>query len=914
MSKSSPSVDGTQHGRALSALNEIGPTLYALEDPTDILKRIVHRARDILGAEIVDLYEYHQTRNQFTLPPVLVGDRRDPHVPKLQIYEDDVVYKVVKAGEPQYFPDAQNDQTLTAKFEVPRADAPDNRFVIREGVRSSVSLPLLAGTETVGVMFVNYRNPQAFEREQKDLIESFSHLAAIAIYNSRLWKRQASQLLSLKVIIDSIGSENPLPAILQEAVSLIAANHGSISRLTEDGTYLQFQARWDNGQLLQEGENSPLQPLSRGITGHVVRTGELFRCGDVSQVEFYASRYPSTRSEMAIPLRNAFEGVIGVLNLESDYPDFFTEEHEKLCVSFAKAASAAIQQSDLIENVQSLHALTELHNINDLLERILKNLIKIMGANTAASVNLYDREHDNFYSFYGIGPNREFEEKYLLIPPRREGTGRHVLTTGEPLYYEDIHNIPFGSPPIRSEAWNQDIRSFAVLPLKYQDELLGTLFIHKFGEQAHFTDEGRRLLQTYTAQTALAIHNNRRRVEVEPLKDILNATVTQGREVILKLIVEKAVHIMASDYASIWLADRKSGDLHQAALFVKPGEEPYINSGHNWIRKNQASVNMNVFTTGQAVVISDVSEKETNNQYNRIYQKAKSEIAVPLVFQNTIIGTLNTESQYLGAFSELDMPTFRVFADIAATAIQVSQTLEELSNANRQLEAQREELKHQRDDLRKRTDDLFQMNFRLKRKTDSFEVLTEIGQELTANVNLDEQEILSIIHKQASKIMDTNNMFIALYDPQIDQVRFALASLDGVPVDVEHAERWQPRKSGRGRTEWIIRNREPILNYTEDDSKNWYRQPDAEEYIGETFASFLGVPIMCGDDVLGVIATYHRTEEYKYDPDDLKILMLMGRQAAIALQNSRLVRQLDRRITELDKIRELGEELGRTIS
>ncbi len=286
---------------------------------------------------------------------------------------------------------------------------------------------------------------------------------------------------------------------------------------------------------------------------------------------------------------------------------------------------------------------------------------------------------------------------------------------------------------------------------------------------------------------------------------------------------------------------------------------------------------------------------------------------MPLVFQNRIIGTLNTESQYLGAFSELDLPTFRVFADIAATAIQVSQTLEDLSSANRQLEAQREELEKQRDDLRKRTDDLFQMNYRLKRKTTSFEVLTEIGQELTANVNLDEKEILSIIHKQASRIMDTNNMFIALYDPQFDRVSFALASLDGVPVDVENEERWQPRMGGRGRTEWIVRHKEPILNYTEEDAKNWYRQPDAKEYIGETFASFLGVPIMCGDDVLGVIATYHRTEEYKYDPDDLKILMLMGRQAAIALQNSRLVQQLDRRITELDKIRELGEELGRAV-
>ena len=145
---------------------------------------------------------------------MLVGNRRNPYVPKYKIFGDDVIFKVVKAGEPQYFPDAQNAELLTEKFGVPRHDAPDNRFVIREGVHSCVSLPLQAGTETVGVMFINYRTAQEFGTEQKDLIESFSNLAAIAIHNSRLWKLQNNQLAALKEIIDVIGAENPLEPIL----------------------------------------------------------------------------------------------------------------------------------------------------------------------------------------------------------------------------------------------------------------------------------------------------------------------------------------------------------------------------------------------------------------------------------------------------------------------------------------------------------------------------------------------------------------------------------------------------------------------------------------------------------------------------------------------------------------------------
>lgn len=902
MIKSKPK--DTQLSRALSVLNKLGQIVTAIEDPQDVLEQIAKDAKDVLDADIVDLYEYHQARDEFVIPPVLIGERRNPYVPKYKIFEDDVVYKVVKSGKPQYFKDAQEAGLLTTKFEVQRPDTPDNRFVIRESVLSSVLLPLQAGGEIVGAMFVNYRTSQKFEDEQRDLIESFSNLAAIAIQNSRLWSTQNEQLASLKEIIDVIGTkEDPLSIIMNKTAELFSVNNGSISRLTGDGQYLQHKVRWIEGRLENEIEEEPL-PIKSGITGYVVREGKSFRTGDVSKISFYDPWYKSTKSELAIPLKNVFGGIIGVLNLESDLIDFFTKEDENLGESFANAASAAIQQSDLIENIQSLHALTELHNINELLDRILKNLNTMMGENTASSVNLYDKENDNFYSYYGVGPNQEFEAKYLLIPPRKDGTGRYVLNTRKPLYYEDVNHIPEGFPKVRKEAWDQEIKSFAVLPLIYRNEILGALFIHKIGIQTKFTAAAMRILETYAAQTALAIHNTRQRIEIEPLKDILNATVTGNQEAILKIIVEKAVGIMASDYASIWLGDRETGDLVRQAIYVKPEEETYLNFGHTRMRKGQPSINMTVYNTRESIVVSDVTEKEAAGLYHRIYQKARSEIAVPLIYRNEIIGTLNTESQNLGAFSELDMATFRVFADVASSAIKVTQEREELEKAN-------ENMRKQTDEIRKRSEEVYHMNYRLERKNANFEALTQIAQELTSNVQRNERDILSIIHTQASQIMDTNNMYIALYDPRTDQVRFELASVNGMPVDIEKDGRWRPRSGGRGRTEWIIHHKEPILSYTRSDSENWYKQPDAEEYIGQIFASWLGVPIVFGDEVLGVIATYNTTEEYKYDPDDLKVLTLMGRQAAIALQNARLIRQLDRRIIELDNIRELGEDLSK---
>jgi GAF domain-containing protein len=916
MSKAKSKSEVSQISRALSVLNQIGQTLTAIENPTEVLHRIAQDAKEVLGADIVDLYEYDQARNQFSLPPVLVGERRDPFVPKDRIYDDDVVYKVVRSGQPEYFPDAQGATRLTGKFEVPRPDTPDNRFVVREGVLSSVALPLRAGNEAVGVMFVNFRSAQGFDAEQKALIESFSNLAAIAIYNSRLWNLQSNQLSSLKEIIDVIGAENPLPAILNQAVTLFAANHGSISRLTEDGQNLQFQARWKNGNLLTDLKNEELQPVQTGILGHVVRSREPFRCGDVHTVEFYKERFSTTISEMAIPLKNAFDGVVGVLNLESDYPEFFTEEHQKLCVSFANAASAAIQQSDLIENVRSLHALTEGHSLKELLDRMLKNLVRMLGANTAASVNLYDGKNDNFYSFAGVGPSPEFVEKFLLVPPRENGIGRFVLNSSQPLFYEDVKNINPGLPQVRDEAWDHQICSFAGLPLIYRDEILGTLFIHRMVSKMRFTEDAIRVLQTYATQTALAIHNAQRRVDIQPFTEILSATVSEPREKILNRIVQKTVDIMDSDYASIWLGDN-NGDLMRQAIYVRPEEQEFLDLTMERIPADRVTVNMNVFKTGKPQLESDVSTVESEGVYNRIYKKARSELAVPLIFRNERIGTLNTESQNLGAFSAMDMATLRLIADVATIAItvvdditeinaKVQQATAELSKSNAVLERKSSELIRSNRDLEKRTNDLSNINYRLKRRNASFEVLTQIGQQLTANVQ-DESKILAAIHQEASRVMDTDNMYIALYDPKQNLVSFGLAFIDGDPVQISS------RADGKGRTEWIIRNKQPLQLFTKDESDSWYEQPDAQEYLRETFTSWLGVPIMFGDEVLGVIATYHKTEEYKFDSDDKEVLSLMGRQAAIALQNARLIRQLDERIAELDRIRLLGEELSRKV-
>ena len=118
-------------------------------------------------------------------------------------------------------------------------------------------------------------------------------------------------------------------------------------------------------------------------------------------------------------------------------------------------------------------------------------------------------------------------------------------------------------------------------------------------------------------------------------------------------------------------------------------------------------------------------------------------------------------------------------------------------------------------------------------------------------------------------------------------------------VDLAKKEGWQPRKAGKGRTEEIIRTKKSIFIPTRQESEKWYAQPGHEEYVGYALPSWVGVPMMIGDKVLGVIATYHPTQEYVYDREDLTILQTMANQAAIALDNARLYGKTNLRLNAL---------------
>ncbi len=186
----------------------------------------------------------------------------------------------------------------------------------------------------------------------------------------------------------------------------------------------------------------------------------------------------------------------------------------------------------------------------------------------------------------------------------------------------------------------------------------------------------------------------------------------------------------------------------------------------------------------------------------------------------------------------------------------------------------------------------------LQRKDNTLQrqaALIELGKTLTSQIDVSEQDILNVIYQSVSSLMKTNTMYIALYDKQTRNVRFGLVYENGKPVDIQNTQKWQTREVNQGgRTEWIIREKKPLLLKTRQEFEKWYKEPGRRPHSGTTIEpSWLGVPMVVSGNVIGVIAVHHDTEEYAYNQTDQDFLLSIANQAAIALSNAQLYHRLN---------------------
>jgi len=320
------------------------------------------------------------------------------------------------------------------------------------------------------------------------------------------------------VIHSTLDPQEVLRLILRESARLTRASSGSVVLINPNGGMLEIQAATG---LPADALTLKLR-VGKGITGWVAQHGVAARVGDVQADPRYVKVREGIKSELAVPLTVAGE-VRGVLNLDSERPDAFTEEHQSLIEDLAVQASMVIHNTWLYEQIRLKARLFEtlasvgktinstLH-VNDALKVITKEACLLMDAKMC-SVLMLDagREWLDLRASYGAGPD------YLNKPPlsAAESLLGIVVRRKKPIQVLNVQTS--GRYQNLAIARKEGLVSLLSVPLLYGEQALGTLNVYT--EKPHnFSNEEIRILSALAELSAVAIEKARlyeRVVDVE---------------------------------------------------------------------------------------------------------------------------------------------------------------------------------------------------------------------------------------------------------------------------------------------------------------------------------------------------------------------------------------------------------------
>jgi len=774
--------------------------------------------------------------------------------------------QVAQSGQPLVVKDASTDPRLT------------RTVVQEEGLRSLASVPLSSKGKVLGTLFAMTRGYREFTDQDVQLLTSIGHQIGVAIENARLFnavQRRAEQLKVISKVSRHITSILAVDELLNQLVGLIqkTLNYDTVEIGLIEKDELVFKARAARNSAAPF-ERFRLKIGAQGVTGWVAATGEPLLVPDVSQDPRYIQLSDTvSRSELAVPIKTK-EKVIGVLNVQSEQLDAFDESDLAVLQSLAHQAAVAIENAQLYEAEQRRaeqfrviskvgRHITSILDVDELLVQMAK---LIQEAFSYYHVGIGLIEGDEVIYKVGAGllwDTSQFEFQPARLKVGQEGMTGWVAATGEPLLAPDVSQEPHYIAMLGSKT-----RSELTVPIKAKGEVIGVLDVQS-DRLNSFDESDVVVLQSLAYQAGIAIENARlfhdtaRQVrELRALTEasrIISSVLDQDQ--LLQSLYEQITRIAPTDFYLIALYDEAT---NVVSIEINVDEGVHYPKSHYALDKgllkliihNKQPLRFDSLTEEKHtldVEIVSVGSPKVNHGW----------LGVPMLYGDKVVGALVVGSYQRGAFDEGHQQTLTSVANQAAVALE-----------NARLFTERE------------------------RRLDEMAVLNEVGRAISSTLQLD--ELLDLIHHQVGRVMDATNLYIALYDRDEDWVLFPLY-VEGGQVR-RHS---RGRKAGQGLTEHVIRSRQPLLL---SDNMDGRMQELGIDVMGAPAKSWLGVPMIARDKVLGIIAVQSYTTENVYDEQHLNLLPTIAAQAAIALENARLYEQA-RQLAVMEERQRLAREL-----
>jgi PAS domain S-box-containing protein len=613
----------------------------------------------------------------------------------------------------------------------------------------------------------------------------------------------------------------------------------------------------------------------QGLSGWVVKHGQPVRSGDVATDPRFIRTFPGIRSALYVPMLVGGR-TIGVIGVESESPQAFTEADQRLLNTLAAQAGVAMENARLLvetlRQVEELGALADVSSAlrtailrHEIVTVILDQLMVGLFHNDAACLVAFDPVTGGNIVEAARG---KWDKRLGLHLNPGEGLSGRLAETQLPYQSQDV--LP-GELAAKTEFSDQS-EALAGFPLLVQGMFIGSLWIGRTGKKkaqapVPFSANEMRLLGSVADMAANALQraslheqalrhaeellavNNMGRLLAETLDlDQIYEKLDDGVWQLLDDICLVVIALYDSENRQITCArfHTDAGLVDAATLPPVPLEPPGQDTQSEAIHTRQPVI----FNNLRAQLEKVSFKMEVGSDDGRLTQ---SGLFVPMLAQGRVIGVMQVQSYTLNRFSQSDAGLLSLVANTAAADIE---------NARLFAETQK----------------------RLHNLAALHEIDVAISASVDMNVTLDIllEQTISELHVDAAAVLLLNPLARTL--DYAAGLGFHNHQVKGLHI---------PLGAGLAGQAALQRQIQSASNLPDGLPLQDSQKTPINIYAGEGFLVHYAIPLSAKGQVQGVLEVFLRSP---LQPDDewFAFLETLSRQAAIAIDNSILYDNLQR--------------------
>jgi PAS domain S-box-containing protein len=550
-------------------------------------------------------------------------------------------------------------------------------------------------------------------------------------------------------------------------------------------------------------------------------------------------------SELRLPLR-AGQSAIGELVVQRARGRPFSKGDLDILTAAANQGGIAIGRARLLETerrraseqralLDTLADLSAELELDKLLEAVLKRAVALLGV-TGGELAVFDESSQQLVIVASHNLGRASIGTRMAMG---EGAMGHAALAREPLIIPDYQAWEGQS----NQYSNSGLHAVMVAPLLIGSRLVGSIGMVNSDQARQLGHEDVRLMNLFAAQAAVAIENARlytvereRATEQQALLDTL-ADLSAELELpkVLEAVLQRAMNLLGVTGGEVAILDDATGE-----LVVVASKNIGRDSSGTRLKSGEGAMGT-VLKNREPLLIPSYGEwLGRSAKYEDLL--VHSVMAGPLVIGQRLVGAIATvHSDPSRQFGPADLRRLMMFAPQAAIAIE---------NAR-----------------------LFT---REKRRAEEQQALLDTMQDLSSELDL--RRVLQRVLERAVALLGVSGGELATFDEW--QKDLVIAASHNMPADAVGTR----MAIGEGAMGKVAETHQPLVIPRYQD---W--EGRSGQYTSVSLQSVIAIPLLIGQRLVGAIAAVHDDPSRDVGQSDVDVLKFFAPQAAIAIENARLL-------------------------